>query len=38
MTDAERRAARTKVYIVLAIALVVIIGIACILSIPKKIG
>ncbi len=38
MTDAERRAARTKVYIVLAIALVVIIGIACVLSIPKKIG
>ena len=38
MTDAERRAARTKVYIVLGIALVVIIGIACVLSIPKKIG
>lgn len=38
MTDAERRAARTKVYIVLAVALVVIIGIACVLSIPKKIG
>ena len=37
MTDAERRAARTKVYIVLAVALVVIIGVACILSIPKKI-
>ena len=37
MTDAQRRAARTKVYIVLAVALVVIIGVACVLSIPKKI-
>ena len=37
MTPEQRRAKRTTVYIVLGISLLVIIGIACILSIPKKI-
>ena len=38
MTDAERRAKRMTVYLVLGISLLVIIGIACVLSIPKKLN